>query len=218
MKFPIETNQFAARVTAEDLSLLNELIPELLPDRDLSDTTITGREIMMALAETASLKLRKSNQSQPEDLKKIEKLTAENIQVRELAEKAQRELAEEKAASGVDRQLIDELTTMLAENRTELTELQQDHSAVKEKAVKLEKYAPIPNEMRIVIPPLTMRLLSLYAEKLRFRRKSEVTPSEILSTLFLYYLVKRRTEFPEFPFLISEKEFINLKTDLENEQ
>ena len=219
MKIPIESQQFAARLTAEDLTLVNEIIPELLPDRDLSDTTITGREILMAMAETASLKLRKSTQSQPEDLKKIEALKEELSFITGKCEKFDKELKAEKAGLAVNLQLIDELTQMVAEYKTELYELQDDNTAVKEKAAKLEVYKPVQNEMRIQLEPLTAAVLSMYAEKIRIKNKTEVQPGGILTSLFVRYITKRETELPGFPFLISKNEILTISKELaENEQ
>jgi hypothetical protein len=217
MKFPVENNQFAARLTGEDLTLLNELIPELLPDRDLTDSTITGREVFMAMAETASLKLRKVNQSKPDDLAKIEQLTAENAQM--LKDKLQLNVQIEtvKAQAQAHETEIVSLQELNDDLETRLGGLVSEHLQVSEKASNLQKYAPVPNEMRIVVEPLTSRLLSLYAEKIRLRTKTETTPGEILISLFNRYIVRRETELPGFPFLVSKQEIANLASELNNE-
>ena len=217
MKFPIESQQFAARLTNEDLTFVNELIPELLPDRDLSDSTITGRELIMAMAETASLKLRKIGQSRPDDLTKIkerelmiQKITEDfnTLQSRNIADGNELEARQT---------LIDELTLMVSEGRNELETVKTNHSQVSEKARTLEKYAPVPNEMRILIEPLTAKVLALYAEKIRLKNKTEVTPGEILISLFNRYITKRETELPGFPFLVSKPEMIELAKEISNE-
>ncbi|MDP3914371.1 MAG: hypothetical protein Q8R96_11630 [Bacteroidota bacterium] len=213
MKIPIESQQFAARLTSEDLTLINEILPELLPDRDLTDSTITGREILMAMAETASLKLRKQNQARPEDSEKINQFIAENNRLSEETVTLTRKLKEENEELAVNIQLIDQLTQLVAETRTELTELQQETEQIKEKASKLEKYVPVTNEMRIVLEPLTSKVLVLYAEKIRLKNRSEIQPGDILTSLFIRYITKRETEFPGFPFLISKQEIANLANE-----
>jgi len=218
MKFPIENNQFAARLTGEDLILVNELVPDLLPDRDLTDTSITGREIFMAMAETASLKLRKINQSKPEDLKMIEDLTASLTRINEDRDIMINVLNIKTAKIQEHEQEIERLNDVINALNVELNGIETENTVSKDRVLKLEKYVPVTNEMRIVLEPLTHKVLLLYAEKMQIRRMKEVTPGKILTTLFVYYLTKRLTEFPEFPFLISEKEFISLKKELDSEQ
>lgn len=217
MKFPIETQQFAARLTNEDLTLINELIPELLPDRDLSDNSLTGREIITALAETASLKLRKMGQSQPADLQRITEL--ENLLSTEKEVSAEESKRVLKYQSKID-ELIAEFSQLEARNlelETELSGISTQHTEVSEKARTLEKYAPVPNEMRIIVEPLTAKVLALYAEKIRMKNKSDATPGEILTSLFNRYITKRETELPGFPFLVSKSEIITLSNETGNE-
>lgn len=217
MKFPIETQQFAARLTNEDLTLINELIPELLPDRDLSDNSLTGREIMTALAETASLKLRKLGQSQPADLQRITELENLLSTEKEVSLEYNNRINKLQSAKSEIETRSTELAFRNAELETQLSGISNEHSQVTEKARTLEKYAPVPNEMRIIIEPLTAKVLALYAEKIRLKNKTEVTPGEILTSLFNRYITKRETELPGFPFLISKSEIITLSNETGNE-
>lgn len=225
MKFPIDNPQFSARLTAEDLTLVNELIPELLPDRDLTDNTITGREIFMQVFETAALKLRKIHASRPEDLQKIEQLesdlklktiVSDDLVLKSDSLKKEIERLEKFIAEKDN--IIDGLKTEIALFKENLEGVQTENSQVKENFLKLEKYVPVPGEMRIVLEPFVNAALSLYAEKVRIRSKIEVTPGLILSSLFVRYITKQETEFPGFPFLISKQEIMALAKQLQNEQ
>lgn len=215
MRLPIENQQFAARLTAEDLTFVNELIPELLPDRDLADTTITGREIFMAMAETASLKLRKLNQPRPEDSQRINELIAEANRLSEETVTFAQKLEGTKAKDRDRDQEIERLQNQVDQLTEEMAGISTETAQVKENFLKLEKYVPAPNEMRLQLEPFTGSLLSLYAEKIRLRSKVETTAGNILTSLFNRYITKRETELPGFPFLISKQEIINLAKAVE---
>lgn len=217
MKIPIDVKQFAARLTDEDLTLVNELLPDLLPDRDLTDNTITGREIFMAMTEAASLKLLKKNASNPADLQKIEAL---DIKLRECIDesvKYRNDLSVANAKANAQDREIERLQSLVDSLTAELDGISTENSQVKETAEKLKKYVPVPNEMRIVLEPMTSRLLALYAEKIRMRNKLETTPGEILTSLFVRYIIKRETELPGFPFLIGKPEIQTIARELADE-
>lgn len=215
MDHPITSQQFAARLTADDLVLLNELLPDLFPDIDLTvKDCLTGRQIVMALAERALAKVSKNKESKPEDLTRISQLETHVREIREQYELLQKESERE---SSENKQLIDKLTEEIKTERGKLQNIETEATTVKEKAQKLEKYVPVPNEMRIVFQPLTLKVLLLYAEKIRLRQKIEITPGELLESLFNRYITKRETELPGFPFLISKQEIINLAKELQND-
>ena len=80
MEYPIKTIQFGARLTNDDLELLNEAIPQILPDTDLKDDkTLTGRVILMGAVENAISRISKNKTSVPADLEKI-KLLEQSIE------------------------------------------------------------------------------------------------------------------------------------------
>lgn len=224
MIFPIVNQQISTRVTAEELAFLNELIGNLMPEQDWAEPTLTLRTVFMKIAETAASKLAKSGQSKPEDLKRIQEL--ENLLNTEKEVSIEESKRNEKYQSKIDELITAvskletrnlELETRNSELETLNSELGNEHTQVKEKALKLEKYAPVPNELRIILEPLSGGLLNLYAEKIRLRTKGDVSPGEILTTLFNRYVTKRETELPGFPFLVSKAEIIQLAKELEHE-
>lgn len=217
MEFPITKNQVSTRFSDEELEVLNEVIGKLFPDQDFTDPTLTMRTLLFKIVETADLKLHKVGQSRPEDLQRIKEL--------EILLNSEKEVTiEERKRNEEYQSKIDELITDYSKLEARNTELETalsgistEHTEVKEKARNLEKYAPVPNEMRIIIEPLTSKVLALYAEKIRIRNKSEATPGEILTSLFNRYITKRETELPGFPFLVSKQEIANLAKELDNE-
>lgn len=215
MEFPLKNPQLPARLTGEDLEFLNELIPELFPDRDLTnDKTLTGREVVMQLAETAALKLRKVKQSKPEDLSRINELESElEKAIKDLAaaDENYNSLLSEKETTIKELSICnEELETLNVELTEQLSGISTEKNEVSEKVRTLEKYVPVPNEMRIVVDPLTLEVLNLYAEKIRTRQKVDINGGKILLTLFNRYITKQETQLPGFPFLVSRQEIAQL--------
>lgn len=218
MDHPITSQQFAARLTADDLVLLNELIPEIFPDIDLSvKDCLTGRQIVMALAERALAKVSKNKESKPEDLSKIAQLETHVQEITGQYNLLNEENENLEGEIELKANKIAELEARILQLQNQLSGIETEATSVKEKAQKLEKYVPVPNEMRIVFQPLTLKVLLLYAEKIRLRQKIEITPGELLESLFNRYITKRETELPGFPFLISKQEIINLAKELQND-
>lgn len=224
MDYPLTQKQFAARLIEADFQLINDLIPELFPDRDLSDKSLTGREIVIALAETAAMKLTKIKASRPEDLDRIKELENqlsteqdENEKLTKRLETYQSKIDELVPTVSKLETLNSELTARNTELETELSGISTEKTEVTEKVRTLEKYIPFKNEMRIIVEPLTLALLALYAEKVQRKTGRTVSTGEILTTLFTRYVTKRETELPGFPFLVSKQEIIELVKSLENE-
>ena len=217
MKIPITANQFAARLSEEDLIFANEILSDLFPNRDLTDDSLTGRQIFMAIVEAASLKLLKKNASNPADLKMIEDLTASSNILSEENDKFINVLNIKSARIQEHENEITRLQTVIDGLNNDVSILSNDCHQIKESKEKLEKYVPVVNEMRIVLEPITSKLLALYAEKIRNRNKVETTPGEILTSLFVRYITKKETELPGFPFLVSKPEIVAIASELENE-
>ncbi len=204
MKFPLETIQFAARLINDDLELLNEAIPEILPDADLKDDkALTGRAILMGAVEAAVSKITRNKKSLPEDLEKIKVLEAQIIEMGKAVQ-------DHSILNGNLKELTDELT---ARNQV-IEELENRISELTGSVGHLEKYKPVENEMRIVVQPFTLKALILYAQKVSKKVGKEVQPGTVLTSLFNRYVTKRETEFDGFPFVLSETELINIKESL----
>ena len=217
MKIPIVPNQFAARLSEEDLVFVNEILPDLFPNRDLADDSLTGRQIFMAIVEAASLKLLKKNASNPGDLQMIEDLTASANRLSEEKRELAHFLESADTQALAQSTEIERLQGVVKGLNDEIYGIEIENTVSKDRVLKLEKYVPVVNEMRIVLEPLVNSVLNLYAEKLRLRTKDEITPGKILTSLFVRYITKRETEFPGFPFLITKAEVIELHKGLESE-
>lgn len=221
MEFPIINRQVSARLTAEELEFLNELISKLYVDQDMADPSVTLRSVFMRIAEVADSKLMKANHSKPEDLEKIKKLEKDGQDIYELYKQKCIENQDEidKHQSEVEEILlkIKQLSERNEELETELSGISSEKNEVSEKVRNLEKYVPVPHEMRIVVDPITFALLSLYAEKISRLSKKDITAAEILPKFFTQYITKRLTMFPGYPFLISDQEIIEVSKQAENE-
>lgn len=216
MEFPVTNKQISTRVTNDELEFINELIGKLFPDQDWSDPTLTMRTIFMRIAETADMKLTKTHQSRPEDTARLQELTAENNRLSEENVKLSQQVLQHsntitqlKAEVEGYKSLVDQLNEEISGISTEKTE-------VHEKVLKLEKYVPVTNEMRIIIEPLTAKLLALYVEKVSLRTKKEVIAGDVLTKLFTQYITRRYTEFPGWPFLITDNEIVEIAKSVQN--
>lgn len=223
MDFPIKNKQVSTRLSDEELELLNEVILKLFPDQDFTDPTLTMRTLLVKIIETADLKLHKIGASKPEDLARIKQLETELKEGSEqnalLAEQNENLTGEIRLKAEKIKEFetrIQELEGLNDELTEQLSGISTEKNEVSEKVRTLEKYAPVPGEMRIIVDPLTLEVLNLYAEKIRTRQKVDITGGQILLTLFNRYVTKQETQLPGFPFLVSKQEIAELAKNLEN--
>lgn len=181
---------FSARLRDDDIEIINEALPEIFPDDDISE--LKGRQIFRGAIEAAVRTTRKHKVSLPGDTEKIKGL---------------------EAGLKLEKQLRDEAEQTIRENQQTIQALEQDKARLSTglqtsegKITDLEKYVPVENEMRLVFEPFPLAVLKKYAEKVSSRTKKEIPPGEILISLFVRYITKKETELDGFPFLVSNKE------------
>ncbi|MHA7109254.1 hypothetical protein ACRTDU_03960 [Sunxiuqinia elliptica] len=193
--------QFAARLRDDDQQIINEALPEIFPDHELSE--LTGREILRGSVENAVRTINKLKTSLPADLEKIKVLEQ---QVKDLMEENEKLL-------DVQLEKI-KLEEQVQELSDEVQNLRIQASENGEKAANLEKYKPVDNEMRIIVEPFTMKALVAYARKVSLKSGKEVQPGKVLTSLFNYYITTREVEFDGFPFLLTNADLRNIKESL----
>ncbi len=212
MKFPISLDklQFSARLIPDDLTLINSVIPQLLPDRDLSED-IAARDIMMVAFEKSASKLKKENQSNPADQQKIidlkaevDRLKSENDEKGKEVLRLQNELSERLDKESISQAAIESLENIINETEGRLK--------------NLERFKPIPNELRGQLPELTKVLLVMYARKVSAIKKQEIRPFDVLISLFNRYITKKEVELPGFPFVISDSEIRKAKAEIDGKE
>ena len=180
---------FSARLRDDDIEIINEALPEIFPDDDISE--LKGRQIFRGAIEAAVRTTRKHKVSLPGDTEKIKGL---------------------EAGLKLEKQLRDEAEQTIQENQQTIQALEQEKAQLSTglqtsegKITDLEKYVPVENEMRLVFEPFPLAVKK-YAEKVSLRTKKEISPGEILISLFVRYITKKETELDGFPFLVSNKE------------
>lgn len=193
--------QFAARLRDDDQQIINEALPEIFPDHELSE--LTGREILRGSVENAVRTINKLKTSLPADLEKIKILQGD-------IEKLKKEL-ENKADLN---EHLERLSSKLIEKNSFIEELEQRISDLTGSVDDLEKYKPVDNEMRIIVEPFTMKALVAYARKVSLKSGKEVQPGKVLTSLFNYYITFREVEFDGFPFLLTNADLRNIKESL----
>ena len=204
MKYPIESIQFAARLIPDDLVLLNEAVPQILPDIDLKDDkAVTGRAILMGAVETAVSKIAKNKTSLPEDTQKIKVLEG-IIEDLEKALQKQAILTSE----------VERLTGETEAKDQVIEDLGEEISNLTGSVDSLQKYKPVDNEMRIVVEPFTLKALIHYARRVSKKTAKEIQPGKVLTSLFNYYITKREVEFDGFPFVLTPSDLRNIKESL----
>ena len=208
MKYPITSVAFGGRLTPDDLELLNEGIPVILPDIDINDDkTLTGRVILMGAVEKAISNIVKNKTSLPEDQAKIRELTEYKNELEGL-------LGNEKETSEAILQTNKDLSESSSEKDQEIERLKGIIQELQGSASALEKYKPIENEMRIIAPPFSQQVLLAYARKASLLSKKEVRGGDILVSLFNRYITKREVELEGFPFYVSDAELKSIKESL----
>jgi len=204
----IVKQQFAARLREDDLQIINEALPEIFPDNDLN--ALTGREILRGSVEKAVRTVQKLNQSLPSDLEQIKELTdtigqitTERDQLKADAEKLNKDITWLNNVISTQSEQVDELTAKLAE--------------IKGAASDLEKYRPVENEMRVIVPPFTLEVLKRYARKVAKVTGKETRPADLLVSLFNRYITAKEIELDGFPQLISKAEIKSIKDSLKQQ-
>lgn len=208
MKYPIDAVNFAGRLTPDDLTLLNEAIPMIVPESvDYNDDKqLTGRVVLMSAVERAVSNVKKATVSLPKDLQRIAELEEK------LAE-AKSSLTDLKSQIEAYDKTIEQNSLKIQEQADQLENLRIQASESGQKAAKLEQFKPGENEMRIELQPFTKEVLIRYARKASAMAKKEVRPGDVLTSLFNRYITSADVELDGFPLLIKKSE---LKTIAEN--
>ena len=201
--------QFSARLREDDIEIITEALPDIFPDKELE--SLSGREILRGAVEKAVMTVSKTNKSRPEDVQKIADLEQEIAGLKTVVE--------EKAGD------IMGLHTELNEKTGEIAKLQEEIERLesllseKEGTVKnLERFKPIPNEIRGQLPELTKLILISYARKVSAIKKQEIRPFDVLVSLFNRYITKKEVELPGFPFVISDTEIRKAKAEIDGKE
>ena len=201
--------QFSARLREDDIEIITEALPDIFPDKELE--SLSGREILRGAVEKAVMTVSKTNKSRPEDVQKIADLEKEVAGFKTVVEGKAEKIAD----------LQTEVFGKLDEIVNLQSEIEQLKSLLSEKegAVKtLERYKPIPNEIRGQLPELTKVLLVSYARKVSTIRKQEIRPFDVLVSLFNRYITKKEVELPGFPFVISDSEIRKAKAEIDGKE
>jgi len=204
----IVKQQFAARLREDDLQIINEALPEIFPDHDLN--ALTGREILRGSVEKAVRTVQKLNQSLPSDLERIKELTdtigqitTDRDQLKADAETISDQFVSMNEVISAQSEQVQELTAKLAE--------------LQGAASNLEKYRPLENEMRVIVPPFTLEVLKRYARKVARVTGKETRPADLLVSLFNRYITAKEIELDGFPQLISKAEIKSIKDNLKQQ-
>lgn len=211
MKYPVESVNFAGRLVQDDLTLLNEAIPLIVPEsvEITDDKALTGRVILMSAVEKAVGNVKRNKVSLPGDLERIAELEAELKKVNKLASDLDQQLADKEQAFNLN-------AIKLEEHAEEIESLRIQASENGQKAATLEKYKPVENEMRLVLPPFTKELLVRYARKVSKKGGKEIQPGDLLISLFNRYITSHEVELDGFPLLISKTEMKTIHEQLKN--
>ncbi|MGD9930151.1 MAG: hypothetical protein AB7U05_09035 [Mangrovibacterium sp.] len=204
----IVKQQFAARLREDDQQIINEALPEIFPDHDL--TTLTGREILRGSVEKAVRTVQKLSQSLPADLEKIQVLQADCDRLTAARDGSKQEVEQLESQVLALNELITELNDRNQNLGNRLAELQGTAS-------NLEKYRPVDNEMRVIVPPFTLEVLKRYARKVAKVTGKETRPADLLVSLFNRYITAKEIELDGFPQLISKAEIKSIKDSLKQE-
>ena len=153
----------------------------------------------------------KTNKPRPEDVQKIADLEKEITGLKTVVEEKGGDIMRLHTE-------LNEKTGKIANLQSEIERLESLLSE-KEGAVKtLERFKPIPNEIRGQLPELTKVLLVSYARKVSTIRKQEIRPFDVLVSLFNRYITKKEVELPGFPFVISDLEIRKAKAEIDGKE
>jgi hypothetical protein len=193
--------QFGARLTQDEADYLNENKDSLIPE---IDGDVSGKAVLLFMAEKAISKVAASKKSLQSDIDLIDKLQKQVTELLEIQDKNRLALDQ---ASKEKEDLIIDLRTC-GENYEETLKHKEAQTFELQQALISRNLTE--NQILISLTPLEYAVTKLIQERTEERAKTPISMRDVIFSAFWLYYVTQEWEFSKLPLLVSKRELKEL--------